>query len=170
MDAIFQNVWEVSLFAIPVILVFALCSKTLGKRYGAKWRYLLWLVIVVRLCIPVQITLPEPMMGMRVEVPSVQNHTREILAERTESFAIVQNESVPVDTIIAEDRTQPPTINMDTNSSYHNPVDFFLAYPDMLWMIGVFLFLIWQGWKYASFKRMLKRSRRKVLDASVLDT
>ena len=49
MDAIFQNVWEMSLFAIPVILVLALCSKFLGKRYGAKWRYLLWLVVAVRL-------------------------------------------------------------------------------------------------------------------------
>ena len=91
MDAIFQNVWEVSLFAIPVILVFALCSKTLGKRYGAKWRYLLWLVIVVRLCIPVQITLPEPMMGMQMEVPSVQNG-----AMRNLLFACADNRFVDI--------------------------------------------------------------------------
>ncbi|MBR2062686.1 MAG: hypothetical protein IJ969_05190 [Anaerotignum sp.] len=58
MDAIFQNIWEMSLFAIPVILVFALLSNKLGKRYGAKWRYLLWMVIAIRLCIPVQIDLP----------------------------------------------------------------------------------------------------------------
>ncbi|MBQ3568631.1 MAG: hypothetical protein IJA25_06840, partial [Anaerotignum sp.] len=86
MDAIFQNVWEMSLFAVPVILVFALCSNALGKRYGTKWRYLLWLVIAVRLCIPVQIDLPDFMMGMQVEVPSVQNGAREILLERTEQY------------------------------------------------------------------------------------
>ena len=171
MDAIFQNVWEMSLFAVPVILVFALCSNALGKRYGAKWRYLLWLVIAVRLCIPVQIDLPDFMMGMRVEVPSVQNQAREILLERTEHYVIEETtmEPVPVDTIAAEDRTQLPTVNLDPNSSYQNPVDFFLAYPDVLWFLGVLMFLTWQGWKYFSFKRMLKRNRRKVMDAAVLD-
>ncbi|MBQ3568277.1 MAG: DUF4825 domain-containing protein, partial [Anaerotignum sp.] len=78
-------------------------------------------------------------------------------------------EPVPVDTIAAEDRTQLPTVNLDPNSSYQNPVDFFLAYPDVLWFLGVLMFLAWQGWKYFSFKRMLKRNRRKVMDAAVLD-
>ena len=86
MDAIFQNVWEMSLFAIPVILVFALCSKFLGKRYGAKWRYLLWLVVIVRLCVPVQIDLPAPMMEMRMEVPSVQNGAREVLEAKNPEY------------------------------------------------------------------------------------
>ena len=174
MDAIFQNVWEVSLFAIPVILVFALCSKTLGKRYGARWRYLLWLVIVVRLCIPVQITLPEPMMGMQMEVPSVQNGARELLETKNPDYLMISDaEKMETKEVL----DVPPTFGMDAmvqmksiDSSSQDFIDFFLAYPDMLWMIGVFLFLIWQGWKYASFKRMLKRSRRKVLDASVLDT
>lgn len=171
MDAIFQSVWEMSLFAIPVILVLALCSKFLGKRYGAKWRYLLWLVVAVRLCIPVQLSLPDFMMGMRMEVPSVQNAAREMLAERTELYVIEETtmEPVSVDTILAEDGAQPPAVNLDANSSYQNPVDFFLAYPDMLWMLGVLLFLGWQGWKYFSFKKMLQRNRRKVLDAAVLD-
>lgn len=171
MDAIFQSVWEMSLFAIPVILVLALCSKFLGKRYGAKWRYLLWLVVAVRLCIPVQLSLPDFMMGMRMEVPSVQNAAREMLAERTELYVIEETtmEPVSVDTILAEDNIQPPAVNLDANSSYQNPVDFFLAYPDMLWILGVLLFLGWQGWKYFSFKKMLQRNRRKVMDASVLD-
>lgn len=171
MDAIFQTVWEMSLFAIPVILVLALLSNKLGKRYGAKWRYLLWIVIAVRLCVPVHLSLPAPMMGMRVEVPSVQNGARELLAERTEQFVLEENtlEPIPVETVQTVDRTQPPSIHLDENSSYQNPVDFFLAYPDMLWLAGVVLFLAWQGWKYASFKNMLKRSRRKVMDAAVLD-
>ena len=171
MDAIFQSVWEMSLFAIPVILVLALCSKFLGKRYGAKWRYLLWLVVAVRLCIPVQLSLPDFMMGMRMEVPSVQNAAREMLAERTEFYVIEETtmEPVSVDTILVEDNIQPPAVNLDANSSYQNPVDFFLAYPDMLWILGVLLFLGWQGWKYFSFKKMLQRNRRKVLDAAVLD-
>lgn len=172
MDAIFQNVWEMSLFAIPVIMILALCSNLLGKRYGAKWRYFLWLVVAVRLCVPAELNLPAPMMKMQVEVPSVQNQAREILAARQERFVIEETtmEPIPVDTIIAEDRTQPPAVNLEENSSYQNLVDFFLAYPEVLWMLGVVLFLAWQGRKYSSFKRMLKRNSRKIMDVAVLDT
>lgn len=171
MERIFQNVWEMSLFAIPVILLLALCSNFFGKRYGARWRYLIWLVAAIRLCVPVQFTLPDFMQGMRVEVPSVQTETRELLTGRTENSVITENaEAIPVDTLAVADRTQPPTVNLDANSSNPNPVDFFLAEPEWFWLLGVVLFLAWQGWKYANFQRMLKRSRRKVLDASVLDT
>ena len=171
MDAIFESVWEISLFAIPVILIFAICSNMLGKRYGAKWRYLLWLVIAVRLCVPVQIDLPASMMKMQMEVPSVQNGTRELLKSRTEHFLIDDTtmDPVPVETIIGADGIQPPSINLDQNSSYQNPVDFFLAYPDIFWFLGMAAVLVWQGWKYFSFKRMLKRNSRKVMDAEVLD-
>ncbi len=172
MDAIFQNIWEMSLFAVPVIFVLALCSDILGKRYGVKWRYLLWLVIAVRLCMPIQIDLPAQMQGMQMEVPSLQKETREFLAKRTEHFVIDETSRKPLsaETLLTEDRTQPSAIHLDTNSSYQSPVDFFLAYPEILWFLGVMLFLVWQGGKYSSFKRMLKRCRRKVSDAAVLDT
>ena len=44
MEKIFQTILEMSLFAVPVILILAICSNLLGKRYGARWRYLVWLV------------------------------------------------------------------------------------------------------------------------------
>lgn len=173
MDAVFQNVWELSLFVIPVILLLAVCSDFLGKRYGARWRYLLWLVLAVRLCVPVQFSLPEGMQGMRVEVPAVQTQTRALLQTETQTETIEQMQTeemaMPTQTQPVVDRTQPPTIQMDANSSYQNPVEFLFAYPEWLWAGGVVLFLAWQGWKYAEFQRMLKRSRRRVLDASVLD-
>ena len=171
MDAIFQNVWEISLFSIPVIVIFTLLSNKLGKRYGAKWCYLLWLVIAVRLCVPAQIDLPASMMKMQMEVPSVQNGARDLLEMRTEHFLIddTKMDPVPVDTMVDVDKTLPPAINLDKNSSYQNPIDFFLAYPDIFWSLGVIVFLSYQGWKYVSFKRMLKRNSRKVLDAAVLD-
>ena len=76
MERMFQAILEISLFAIPVILVLALCANLLGKRYGAKWRYLIWLVVAVRLCVPIQLSLPGRMEVMQIQVPSVQSGTR----------------------------------------------------------------------------------------------
>ena len=85
MEKIFQTIWEMSLFAVPVILILAICSNLLGKRYGARWRYLVWLVVAIRLCVPIQLSLPGRMEIMQVQVPSVQ-HTRGTGAENTGLF------------------------------------------------------------------------------------
>lgn len=168
MSVIFQSVWEMSLFAIPVILVLALCSNLLGKRYGAKWRYLIWLVLAVRLCVPMQLTLPEPMTGMRVEVPNVAAQTQEWQDKLYEKEPSAEAEAMPVP---AEPMLQSQPVQAEREQKTGELLlNFFLNFPDFLWLSGVMLFLTWQGWKYASFRRMLKRSRRKVLDAAVLDT
>lgn len=167
MEKLFQAVWEMSLFAIPVILILAFCSNLLGKRYGAKWRYLVWLVVAVRLCVPIQLSLPGRMEVMQVQVPSVQSSTREVLAQRTPDYFVEKDTAEPTE------RTTPiaPAEQTQTVSEEKKDIfDFFLAYPYVLWLGGVIGFLAWQGWKYASFQRMLRRSRRKIMDAAVLDT
>ena len=136
MDAIFQNIWEMSLFAIPVILVFALLSNKLGKRYGAKWRYLLWMVIAIRLCIPVQIDLPEPMMGMKMEVPSVQNGAREVLEMKNPEYLIqsdADKEQMEEFRELVGSEATNYMLHVDFGvPDDHDFFDFFLAYPDVL--------------------------------------
>ena len=165
MERMFQAILEISLFAIPVILVLALCANLLGKRYSAKWRYLIWLVVAVRLCVPIQLSLPGRMEVMQIQVPSVQSGTREVLAQRTPDYFVQKETNEPIQQAIPSvERTQ--TVSEEKNDIF----DFLLAYPYVLWLCGVLGFLAWQGWKYYDFRRMLKRSRRNILDASVLDT
>ena len=163
MERMFQAILEISLFAIPVILVLALCANLLGKRYGAKWRYLIWLVVAVRLCVPIQLSLPGRMEVMQIQVPSVQSGTREVLAQRTPDYFVPKETNEPIQQPSVE-RTQ--AVSEEKTDMF----DFLLAYPYVLWLCGVLGFLAWQGWKYYDFRRMLKRSRRNILDASVLDT
>ena len=170
MDGIFQNLWEISLFSVPVILVLAFCSNLLGKRYGARWRYLIWLVVAVRLCVPMQLDLPGRMAVMQVNVPNVAVQMQE-MRRGQDDFLLEETQTVPisVETIAEMHTLQDLPVETEHKAS-DIIIDFFLSYPELLWFLGVVLFLAWQGWKYTSFRRMLKRSRRKVLDASVLDT
>ena len=167
MEKIFQTIWEMSLFAVPVILIPAICSNLLGKRYGARWRYLVWLVVAIRLCVPIQLSLPGRMEIMQVQVPSVQSSTREVLAQRTPDYFVQRDTAEPTEpaTPIA-----PAEQTQRESAEKRDAFDFLLAYPYVLWLGGVLGFLAWQGWKYYDFRRMLKRSRRNILDASVLDT
>ena len=168
MEKLFQAVWEMSLFAVPVILILAFCSNLLGKRYGAKWRYLVWLVVAVRLCVPVQLSLPGRMEVMQVQVPSVQSSTREVLAQRTPDY-FAEKDTKDTKPIQQTTPIAPAEQTQTASEEKKDIFDFFLAYPYVLWLGGVIGFLTWQGWNYAGFQRMLRRSRRKIMDASVLD-
>ena len=163
MEKIFQTIWEMSLFAVPVILILAICSNLLGKRYGARWRYLVWLVVAIRLCVPIQLSLPGRMEIMQVQVPSVQSSTREVLAQRTPDYFVQRDTAEPTEpaTPIA-----PAEQTQEESAEKRDAFDFLLAYPYVLWLGGVLGFLAWQGWKYYDFRRMLKRNRRKIMDAN----
>lgn len=170
MDGIFRSLWEMSLFAIPVILILSLCSNLLGKRYGAKWRYLVWLVVAVRLCVPLQLDLPGRMAVMQVNVPNVAVQMQEMRSGQ-DAFVLKETQTVPIPVETIAEMHTLQDLPLETEHKVSEIIlDIFLSFPELVWMLGVVLFLAWQGWKYAGFRRMLKRSRRKVLDASVLDT
>lgn len=60
MTALALRVFWVSLSTAPVLLPLLLCAERLLRRYRAKSCYLLWLLLAVRLLLPVQLPLPHP--------------------------------------------------------------------------------------------------------------
>lgn len=170
MDTVFRNLLEVSLFSLAVIVPLGLCSNLLGRRYGVKWRYLLWVVVAVRLVLPIQLSLPEPMEGMRVNLPA----------------PIISAE-------LPETPGKPETIPTESAGELHllesqwvgGAKDMLLPFPEeepevgfqdfaaerlwLFWIVGALAFAGWQGRKYAAFRRMLKRNSRKVRDSALLD-
>lgn len=172
MDAIFRNVLEISLFSIAVILPLGLCANRLGRRYGVKWRYLLWVVLAVRLVSPVQLSLPEQMQGLRMELPAPtlsaepmqkqEGIVSEIPAAGTAEIALPEIQWT-------DGANALPMPEAEFEESNVSLWDIFANRLWVLWAAGVLVFMGGQGWKYASFRRMLKRGSRKVRDAAVLD-
>lgn len=60
---------EVTLSMSAVIALLLLGARAWGRRFAYRWRYLAWLVVAVRLAVPVN--LPLPRAPVRVEVPTV---------------------------------------------------------------------------------------------------
>ena len=46
---------EVSIATSFLILPLCLASRKINRRYGAKWKYYIWLLLAVRLMIPVNL-------------------------------------------------------------------------------------------------------------------
>ena len=51
-EKIFHTVIEISLGTSVVIFLFLVTKPLLDKRYSAKWRYCVWLILALRLIIP----------------------------------------------------------------------------------------------------------------------
>ena len=68
LEAIVLRVGMVSLTCSAVLLPLLLLARRLRSRYAARTCYFLWLLLALRLALPVQITLPIP--AVAVEVPS----------------------------------------------------------------------------------------------------
>ena len=58
LDRVFEHILEISLAMSSVILLLLLISGKTARVYRAKWKYWAWLVIAVRLAIPVNTSLP----------------------------------------------------------------------------------------------------------------
>lgn len=170
MDTVFRNLLEVSLFSLAVIVPLGLCSNLLGRRYGMKWRYLLWVVVAVRLVLPIQLSLPEPMEGMRVnlpapvisaELPETPGKPETIPTESAGELHLLESQWVGG----AEDMLLPfPEEEPEVGFQ-----DFAAERLWLFWIVGALAFAGWQGWKYAAFRRMLKRNSKKVRDSALLD-
>ena len=167
MKTIFQTVLELSLFAAVLIPVLELFSRAFGKRYGVKWRYLLWMVLAVRLVLPVHAVLPDFL--PRASAPAFT----ETAVQMTEQEEIPAPAVVPIQTA---DTVQVPkgeavALPEALEEAEHtiSPAEVFWEAAPVLWVLGMILFLSFQLLKYALFLKKLKRNRTACTDAEVLD-
>ena len=65
---LFLNVIAISVSTSPIIIFLLIFAPFLNKRYAIKWKYLIWVVIAVRLIIPFNIDIPFPQIV--IDVPT----------------------------------------------------------------------------------------------------
>lgn len=168
MDRLFQNVLEISIFTSVAILIFGTFSRTWGKRYGAKWKYFVWMILAIRLVLPVQITLPQPIINIPISQVKVSSAgTQENASNKVElesfPYSSLENETIKQSNITQSTKS----VN---NSFLYEPLsERIYASLGFLWIFAVLLYFIYQGRKYQLFLRDLNRNSRCIRDAQVLD-
>ncbi|KXL51780.1 regulatory protein BlaR1 [Anaerotignum neopropionicum] len=161
---LFQNVLEISVFTSVAIVFLGVLSHFLGKRYGVKWRYFVWLMIALRLIMPISFTLPRPI--MKIPVPQVRMHTiddTEVSLPETDyfseaSFPVVESNNTQNELTQPLPTENTPTILEEARESLW-----------IFWLFGMAIYFIYQGKKYRSFLINLKRNSRCIRDAEVLE-
>lgn len=70
METLFLKVVEVSLSASLIILIVAILSHFFNKIFTARWKVWVWLIIAVRLLMPFNLELKQPV--VQIEAPEIQ--------------------------------------------------------------------------------------------------
>lgn len=143
---LFYTVLEISLSVSAAVLLVFLFMPLLKKRFAAKWRYWIWLLLAVRLVIPINYHVQQP--AIQFQVPQ-----RTIVAQAAPSAPAGVSPS-------SEQQVQQPV-----QSQQPVTVADLLA---TVWVAGIVLFLIYRFSGYFIFLHEIRRWSRPVDDSDTI--
>ena len=152
METLFLRMVWLSATVSAVLLPLLLASRWLQSRVKAKSLYILWLLLAVRLVVPVEITLPKP--AVTVQVPQYEV----TIPTNRPSEELPNDQLSPV-----EPNVEPSLPQMeqepDLTAQSEVPVAVVLG---TLWLTGVFAIALIQISSYLVTRRALLRWARPV--------
>jgi len=156
LETLFHKVLQVSMSTSIVIGVLLLLLPLINRSYSAKWRYLVWLIIAVRLLIPFSpsiageapVTIPSVSQNVQIPIPLPANTN---LSEQTN---IIPTQPTPVVT---------------PNSSAVRTITLADLLP-VIWLIGAILFMTYYFAGYIVFRKSAMRFSEIVEDEQTLAT
>lgn len=154
---------EISLGVSAVILLLLVTKPLLDKRYAAKWRYWVWLILALRLIFPFRL----PLMQTPLSLP---------VPEQEIVYQVDENRipEIPMPTVprendgqtVSQSATAPQIENdeIQTEKSQKAGVRTIsiAALAAAVWCGGVVLFLIWNIAVYLSFRGQIRRRGKMV--------
>lgn len=153
------SVLEITLAVSVVIAALLLLRPLLGRRYRARLYWWAWLLIAIRLVIPLNVSLPET--PVRIPVPD-----QTVLYQRVDSPPALPAQSAvsPEGTAgSTEGAAAPVTVPDDVQSPRPAAYESSLTLPQalsLLWAAGGGVFLMINLALYARFRRKIRRWRR----------
>ena len=139
---------EISLSTSVVILLVLILNAFIDKRYMAKGKYFLWLILAVRLIIPFNITLPKAPVTVTVPERTV------VLTAPSDSAPIAIMDEVQ----LSHARRNPEVF---TNSAAYAPIITLEELAAMIWLIGAIVLLLFHLINYWRFKGAVKYLLKK---------
>lgn len=146
---IFSSIIEISLTS-SIIILLLLVTPFIQKKYTAKWRYILWFILTIRLIIPFNITLPTT--PVKLAIP-----TNTLSINQT----INNNQSV----VSLTDLAQLPQIQKTQEKSHNYSLIVILSYG---WLLGTSIFLIRIFIIYSHFHHKIKKNNVVVTNSKIL--
>ena len=169
MSQVFLIIAQISLSSSLLIAACLLLMPVLRKQFSACWRRLLWLMIALRLLIPMALPLPAdngeaaPAALVELTVPAYLGSAEGAMPEEFANISVRWDTAGELSAAeISNDAAAPvqqepiqPAATANTLSGFH-----LTELASWVWLAGMALFWGWQVGKYCYFRRRLQRWRR----------
>ena len=163
MENILLNLLEVSLGASVVILLMTLAAPLAGKKFSAKWRYWIWMLLAIRLLLPVELSLDLPRPQVSIPVPPQLTVEHDFVPKAEEEsghlVGVPAVPSQPESGIVVETQPIAPVIESE---SHWTPSGLELLF--LVWAVGAVGSAAWQLVTYLRWKHEGKVWNRMVED------
>lgn len=150
---VFSDVLELTITISFIILILISATKLIDKKYSTKWRYFVWFFISIRLCIPINISLPKT--PIQVEIPA-QNT---LSSDRIQALSATTTSNI----VIEKDASQV------INATSLNPfaTSSFIDIVTLIWIAGIFIFICYHLICYFMFIKEINRWSSKPQDIAI---
>lgn len=156
---------SVSLSGAIVTVVLLVMKPLTRKHLSQRWQYYVWLLVVLRLLLPLAPTVTVP----SGTLPSVLTRSAPSVATSvpttTTPVDTVPGTSLPTGEPATSTETSPQTLPVTANGRTTWPASTLLL---LIWAIGALAVMIWNIAGYTRFKRTVQRTMVRVTDAHFL--
>ncbi len=147
--------FEVSLPVSAVVLIVALLFPVLNRYFTAKWRYMLWLVLAVRLLVPFRVTMPEP--PVNINIPAAQTIVYTLPAADINADEYILPDGNTGEDIITD---EIGSLSVSDDVKAITLMEVF----SYLWLAGIIFYLTWQLMSYVRFLLFIRRFAQPASD------
>lgn len=138
-----------------VIVVVLLLSPVIEKRYSARWRYFVWLIIAIRLVIPFNITLPEAPINVQTPMANVY------VGVNTNTVEMQQVSVTGDDVSYTVDESGETSVINEGNTNKQNNVPL-IDVLEKVWLVGAILFIGYHLINYGLFRNVINKDATEV--------
>ncbi len=162
MTTIFLSIFGISVSIGLLVLVLILLAPFLNKRYAAKWKYLIWIFLALRLLIPFRAVNGQFVMDM-----VLQRRTQTVSGTDEKNTDTPGDVVIPSQRIIVEIPTEmtAPIAVQPGKSNINITVLDIVAF---VWMIGSLIFIAVHLISYSHYKRQVMKKGRIIEDVHIL--
>ena len=164
------RLFEISIATSFLILPLCLASRRINRRYGAKWKYYIWLLLAVRLMIPVNLPAVNgfsilPDLSQRQQIQTQEQPIQ------SQAHTGSQPDTVPSQSQEQEQPISEPPYSIDgTKENTEAQPAAIMNVTDIaaiVWCVGFCVFSVFQLYVYYAFRRGIFVDGRECENSSI---
>lgn len=174
MQSIFFSMVGVSITVSIVVVILLLLSSFVNGRYAVKWRYFIWLILAIRLLIPVDFGLTSPPVELDLTDREIfysmdQDQLSKMAPEKPKEFIETEN-TTSSQRVVYQNRIY--SYNQELLAAKKSAGKTVRIGDVVTWIYfgGIIVFLFWQLGLYLSFRHSTRRWYREVTNQQLMET